>query len=164
MSMVTGLFKNGIEAATAVRELEKAGVPVDDISVIAADDAKEDAFVIKDKTHLGEGAAMGAGTGGAVGAIVAGLTSVGAIATGGVGLLAAGPVVAALAGAGAGAATGSVIGAAVGAAIPEHEIKFYEDAIGEGSVLIGVHAEDDRRRDLVKDRLRASGAARVSHA
>jgi len=102
--------------------------------------------------------------GGAIGALAAGLTTVGVISTGGAGLIAAGPIIAALAGAGAGAAGGSIIGGAVGAAIPEHEVKHYEDAIEKGSVLVGVECSDGDTKDKAKEALKACEAEKISNA
>src|SRR5690606_38987047 len=114
----------------------------EEISLLIGDNFDREAFAVKSQTKMPEGAALGAASGGAIGALIGGLTAVGTIATGGAGLLVAGPVVAALAGAGAGAAGGGVLGGLVGAAIPEHEVKHYEDALSKGSVLIGVTCEE----------------------
>lgn len=162
--MITGLFANEHDAATAIRALEAAGFSPDDISLIAGENVNRDAFAVTSHSKLPEGAAIGAGTGGAVGALVAGLTAVGAIATGGVGVLVAGPIVAALAGAGAGAAAGGVVGGAIGAAIPEHEIKHVEDAIERGSVLVGVHCDDSDERSRVKAIFKGARAQNISTA
>ena len=144
--------------------LEISGVPEADISLMASDKFNKDSFAIQPKSKLAEGTAIGATTGGAIGALVAGLTAVGTIATGGAGILVAGPLIAALAGAGAGAAGGSLIGGAVGLALPENEIKHYEDAIEKGAVLIGVTCEDSDRVDRVKEILSECGADKVSRA
>jgi len=162
--MVTGLFDTEAEAAAAIRGLESAGFTERSISLIAGENVNRDAFTVSSHSKLPEGAAVGATAGGALGALVAGFTAAGAIATGGVGLLVAGPIVAALAGAGAGAATGGVVGGAIGAAIPEHEIKHVENALEKGSVLIGVHCDNDAERSRAKEVMRDAGADRISHA
>ncbi len=162
--VITAVFPSPREAAEAARALTAAGVPMSDISIVASEKVDREAFGIDTHSKLPEGAAVGAGLGGAIGALVAGLTSIGVIATGGIGLLAAGPVVAALAGAGAGAAGGSVLGGLVGWAIPEHEVKFYEDALEEGSVLIGVECPDKHRKEVVKEIFDVFETTKVSHA
>lgn len=164
-TVVTGLYETPSRAARAVQALEEHGVPSDEISLLIGDNFDREAFAVKPQTKMPEGAALGAATGGAIGALVGGLTAVGTIATGGAGLLVAGPIVAALAGAGAGAAGGGVLGGLVGAAIPEHEIKHYEDALSKGSVLIGVTCKDDndKLKDLAKQTLKETGAIKVSH-
>lgn len=161
--VITGLYRNAPDAAAAVRRLEARGVDAQRISIVANESFDRESFVVDTHTKLPEGAAIGAGAGGAIGALVAGLTTVGAIASGGAGVLVAGPLVAALAGAGAGAAGGSVIGALVGLAIPEHELKHYEDAIREGSVLVGVECEEGER-DSVRSVFEETKALKISHA
>ncbi|HZW10625.1 MAG TPA: hypothetical protein VFF69_12040 [Phycisphaerales bacterium] len=162
--VITAIFPTAHEAAEAARALTAAGVPVSEISIVGSDNMDREAFGVQSHSKLPEGAAMGAGFGGAVGALVAGLTSIGVIATGGIGLLAAGPVIAALAGAGAGAAGGSVLGGLVGWAIPEHEVKHYEDALKEGSVLLGVECPDRQRERVVKEIFDTFETTKVSHA
>lgn len=164
MSIITGLFESPSAAAMSVRALEARGIPASDISVIASETVKRESFAIEGKTKAAEGAAVGAGAGGALGALIAGFTMVGALATGGVGLLAAGPIVAALAGAGAGAAAGGAVGTVVGLAIPENEIKFYDDALRKGSVLVGVNCEDSNRESVVRETFEGARAKKISHA
>ncbi len=162
--VVTALFENHTDAAAALDSLVAAGFDTSNISFIASDDFDADAFTVQTHSKLPEGAAIGAGTGGAIGALVAGLTAVGAIATGGAGLLVAGPLVAALAGAGAGAAGGSILGGLIGLAIPEHEIKHYEDALAKGSVLVGVECDDADERKTAKAVFERHNAGKISHA
>ena len=162
--VITGNFSNNAAAAGALETLVAHGFDSGDISLIASEDFESDTFAVEEHSKLAEGAAVGAGLGGATGAVLAGLTTVGAIATGGTGLVVAGPLVAALAGAGAGAAGGSVLGGLIGSAIPEHEIKHYEDAIDKGHVLIGVNCENSDQRDKAKDILEQFNAERISHA
>jgi hypothetical protein len=163
-TIITGLFSNATDAAAAANTLEARGIRQTQISIVAGENISDDAFAIETHSKLPEGVAIGAGTGGAVGALVAGFTAVGAIATGGAGLLAAGPLVASLAGAGAGAAGGSIIGGGVGLAIPEHEVKHYQDALEKGSVLLGVETEDSDQRDTVEDTFNHFDAEKVSKA
>ncbi|MEQ8318455.1 MAG: hypothetical protein RIE77_04300 [Phycisphaerales bacterium] len=164
MTVITGLFDTPQDAAAAVHTLEARGISESEISIMAGENFKKEAFAIDSHSKLPEGVAIGAGAGGAVVALAAGLTAVGTVATGGAGLLVAGPVVAALAGAGAGAATGGVIGGAIGAAIPEHEVKHYEDAVQEGSVLVGVHTDDSDHKDIAKQTFKDCNADKVSTA
>lgn len=164
-NVITGLFPTAADASSAVQALTSIGVSQENISLVASDRIDASAFGVDTHTKLPEGAAIGAGTGGAIGALVAGFTLVGGLATGGAGLLVAGPLVAALAGAGAGAATGAGVGALIGLAIPEHEVKHYENALEHGAVLVGVQLDpDDPRKDEIKSLLNAHHADRVSHA
>jgi len=166
-STTTGLYKSSTDALHAIHLLEESGVPPADISLVASNDlsdvAKERVFSDEPHSKAPEGFAIGAAGGGTLGAILAGIGAAGSIATGGasLGLLVAGPIATAIMGAGAGAAAGSVIGGMIGAAIPETDLRFYEKAIKEGSVLIGVKT-DDASRDKVKATLESAGAQRVS--
>lgn len=163
-TVITALFNSPVTAGQAIRRLEAQDVHPDRISLIAGEGMDREAFGIETHSKLSEGVAIGATSGAAITALVAGLTSIGTIATGGIGLLAAGPIVAALAGAGAGAAGGGILGGLIGYAIPEHEIKHYEDAIEKGAVLIGVECEDSDEASRVRDILGDSGAQKISHA
>lgn len=164
MNVITGLFSTPPRATAAVRDLEARGVRPSDISLVVAEGTGRESFGIDSKTKVAEGAAIGAGIGGAAGALILGLTSVGAIASGGVGLLAAGPLVAALAGAGAGAAAGGAVGTVVGLNIPETEIKFYDDALREGSALVGVQCNNSHYEEIIESTLKSAGAVKVSRA
>lgn len=153
MAVITGLFKDPADASAAIEDLALGGVPIDKISVVASEHIGPEGFGVTEHSHVGEGAAIGAGSGGAIGALVAGFTAIGAVATGGVGLIAAGPLIAALAGAGAGAAVGGTVGGLVGLMVPGHEVDFYKKALDEGCVLVGVEDENDyvsKARDVFK--------------
>lgn len=158
-SLITGVFTSSERAAQAIDALTQGGVSRDDISIVAAEGTKVEAFGIQKQSKAGEGAAIGGGLGGAVGALVAGFTAVGALAATGVGIIAAGPLVAALAGAGAGAAAGGVLGGLIGLGIPEHEVKFYQDALNKGSVLVGVRS-DSNNRSFIESTMDRYGAQR----
>jgi ferritin-like metal-binding protein YciE len=155
-SLVIGVFDSRHAASIAIESLLEAGIPMENISVMASSDGRQ-GFGIQTASKVGTGAAIGGGLGGAAGALFAGLTAVGTIATSGVGLLAAGPIVAALAGAGAGAAAGGVVGGLVGLGIPEHEVRYYQDALEKGSVIVGVRT-DSANKTLVKDILKERGS------
>lgn len=162
--VTTALFESHPQAAMALEALVAAGFPKENISFVASDEFDVDTFGIQSGSKVGEGAAIGAGAGGAIGAVVAGLTLVGAVASGGAGLVVAGPLVAALAGAGAGAAGGGLLGGLIGLAIPEHEVKFYEDAVEKGSVLVGVECEDSEQRRRAKEIFERFDADKISNA
>ncbi|GAA0858108.1 hypothetical protein [Aliiglaciecola litoralis] len=161
--VITGLFENSSKATVAIYRLEALGVKHDDISVIANNSYSKEDFAVDEGTKAAEGGAVGAASTGILAAVIAGFTAVGAVATGGAGLLASGPIVAALTAGGAGAAAGGTIGAIIGAFIPEHEIKYYEDAIEKGSILVGVKYNSDNK-DKIKDALDDAGAEKVATA
>ncbi|WP_042778608.1 general stress protein, partial [Sinorhizobium fredii] len=87
MRTVTGLFDDYDDARDAVRELGEAGVPSDDISIVANNTGDR---YSTDGSDAAEGAATGAGLGAAGGGVVGLLTGLGLMAIPGVG-----PVVAA---------------------------------------------------------------------
>ena len=161
--LITGLFENSSKASLAIYRLGNIGVLNSEVSVVANDSYTQDDFAIDEGSKAAEGGIIGATSAGVLAAVVAGLTTVGAVATGGTGLLIAGPLVAALAAGGAGAAAGGTIGAIIGAFIPEHELKYYEDALEKGSVLIGVKYNKDNK-DEIKDILENAGAENVATA
>lgn len=158
--LVTGLFKTRSSAERAVDSLVNDGYPREDISLLMSDATRGREFALQMATKAPEGAATGATVGGALGAIAAGLVVLGVIAIPGLAIVAAGPVVATLAGLGAGAAAGGLAGALIGMGIPEHEAKFYNEAIEKGGILLGVYAHDDRAGQAKKI-LEASGAEKV---
>jgi len=162
-NVIVGLFNSPEQAASAIYTLELRGVPANTINLVASDGFNKDSFAVDSHSKFPEGVALGATTGAAITALVAGFTAVGAVVTGGASLLVSGPAVAALAGAGAGAAGGGIIGGLIGAAVPEHEVKFYEDALEKGSVLIGVEHTDDNKK-LVKETLEVCNAEKVTTA
>jgi hypothetical protein len=162
-SVITGLFENASQATLAIYRLEALGVNEADISIVANNSYAKDDFAVDEGTKAAEGGLIGAASGGVLAAIIGGFTAVGSVATGGAGLLVAGPLVAAFAAGGAGAAIGGTFGAAIGALIPEHEIKFYEDAIEKGSILIGVKYNSDNKNSI-EEVLESAGASNVSKA
>ncbi|HWO01448.1 MAG TPA: hypothetical protein VNS63_19465 [Blastocatellia bacterium] len=158
--LATGLFKTRSDAERAVDSLIYNGFTRDDISLLMSDATRGREFALQMATKAPEGAATGATIGGAIGAIAAGLVVLGIIVVPGLALVAAGPVVATLAGLGAGAAAGGLAGALIGMGIPEHEARFYNEAIEKGGILVGVYAHDDRV-DQARKILEASGAEKV---
>lgn len=158
--LVTGLFKTRSGAERAVDNLVNDGFPREDISLLMSDATRGREFALQMATKAPEGAATGATVGGALGAIAAGLVVLGVIAIPGLAIVAAGPVIATLAGLGAGAAAGGLAGALIGLGIPEHEAKFYNEAIEKGGILLGVYAHDDRAGHARKI-LEASEAEKV---
>jgi hypothetical protein len=151
---VTAIFNDRASAAAAVDRLVAAGFAREDISALMSDATRGRHFDVESASKAPEGVAVGAGVGGVLGAITAGLVAVGTVAVPGLGLFAAGPIVAALAGAGAGGAAGGMVGGFVGMGMPEHEARMHLDELKEGSILLGVHAHNDRvtaARDILEN-------------
>lgn len=159
-TLVTGLFKTRSTAERAVENLVEFGFSRDDISLLMSDATRGREFALTMATKAPEGTVTGATIGGVLGAVAAGLVVLGFIVVPGLALVGAGPVVAVLAGLGAGAAAGGVTGALIGLGLPEHEAKFYSEAIEKGGILVGVYTHDDRSAQARKI-LEAAGADKV---
>jgi hypothetical protein len=157
---ITRLYDSRTDALEAAHELERMGVPVDDISIIASNkdkwfDSKSDGSRTKHdrdgdtRDDRAEGAVKGAATGGIIGAGAGLLAGLGLLAIPGIG-----PVVAAgwLATTAAGAAVGAVGGGAIGglvaalvdAGVPEEEAHVYSEGVRRGGTLLTVRVDDAR--------------------
>ena len=120
-------------AATVVENLEGAGIPDSDISVIGKDDLAKN-------NNTAEGAGIGAGVGGAAG-LLAGL---GMLAIPGVGpVVAAGWLAATAAGAVAGAAAGGLVGSLTSAGVDEDEANYHAETVCRGGTVVSVKASDE---------------------
>ncbi|MDQ6647414.1 MAG: complement resistance protein TraT [Pseudomonadota bacterium] len=153
------------QAENIVQELKGSGFSNDDISALLPDKRGTKDFAHEHNTKAPEGATTGGIAGLGVGAAVGWLAGIGALAIPGVGpFIAAGPIMAALGGAALGTATGGIIGALVGLGIPEFEAKRYDAKIREGNILISVHAEDNKLRDVAKEVFERNNANDISSA
>lgn len=152
---ITRLFNSHSEAIQAVRELERAGVPESDISLIGNNQEswhEERSFAPRaDGEEVAEEAAEGAGTGAMVGGALGGgaglLAGLGLLAIPGIGpVAAAGWLGATLIGAAAGAATGGVAGGLIGAlteaGVPDEEAHVYAEGVRRGGTLVAVRTEE----------------------
>jgi hypothetical protein len=139
MAMATRLYDNFEAAGAAVRNLEAAGIPPDDISLIADNSDnwyRDDAGRVDDRP---EGASAGAGVGAAVGGGTGLLAGLGVLTIPGIGpVVAAGWLAATAAGAVAGAATGGIIGSLFGADVSEANARIYANGIRQGGTLVSV--------------------------
>jgi hypothetical protein len=137
---ITGLFERYDHARRAVEELETAGVPHRDISIVGHN---KDGTASAATEDAGTGAGIGAAVGG-VGGLLAGL---GLLAIPGIG-----PVVAAgwLAATAAGAAGGAIVGAAAGglvgalthAGVPERDAHVYAEGVRRGGTLVTAKVDE----------------------
>ena len=140
---VTGLYDTYDEAKRTVTDLEAAGIPHSDISIVASN---------------AEGVHSGAGTGAGVGAIVGGgaglLAGLGIMAIPGLGpVVAAGWLAATLVGAVAGAAGGGLIGGLVSSGVSEKDAHVYAEGVRRGGSLVTVRAADSQvgiARDILQ--------------
>jgi hypothetical protein len=151
------------QAETIIDNLKAAGFSNNDISALLPDKRGTKDFAHEHNTKAPEGAATGGVAGLGVGAALGWLAGIGALAIPGVGpFIAAGPIMAALGGAAVGTAAGGIVGALVGMGIPEFEAKRYDAKIREGNILISVHTEDGKQRDVAKDIFKRLGAEDIS--
>src|SRR5450432_997255 len=151
------------QAERIVENLQGAGFPSGEISVLLpADEGKHDIGHVK-ATKAPEGATTGAVTGGVTGGVIGLLAGIGALAIPGVGpLIAAGPIIAALSGAAVGATTGGVVGGLIGLGIPEIEAKRYDEKLKKGNYLVAVHTHESKDVDRAKEIFKNAGAEDIS--
>jgi hypothetical protein len=165
---ISRLYDDYASAERAVRDLEAAGVPRDDISIVASnadnwysDKGRSDAPARRvDRDADGtddraEGAGAGAGIGAAVGGVAGLLAGLGLLAIPGLGpVVAAGWLASTAAGATAGAATGGIVGALMQAGVDEDEAHVYAEGIRRGGTLVSARVPDgDRARyEAILDR------------
>jgi hypothetical protein len=153
---LTRLYDTIFDARHAVIELERAGIPAGDISLVAhkANGDAAGAHVREPRSFTaGEAAAVDAGVGGlaggAVGAAGGALAGLGLVAIPGVGpVVAMGWLVSTAVGAVAGSvvagAAGGIIGALTNAGVSEDEAHVYAEAVRRGGALISVKVADDK--------------------
>lgn len=162
---VFGIATSEAQAGNIVSQLKTAGFSGSDVSVLFPDKVGTSDFVHEHHTKAPEGATAGASAGGMIGGTLGWLAGIGSLAIPGLGpFIAAGPIMAALSGAAVGAAVGGLTGALVGMGIPEFEAKRYEARVKEGNILISVHTEDSRQKDVAKKIFEQGGAEDISVA
>jgi len=152
-TVISRLFSSYDAARNAVTELQAAGVPHSDISIVAnnsdnwyskngsANKVDRDRDGTDDRAEgAGAGAGIGAGVGGAAG-LLAGL---GLLAIPGVGpVVAAGWLVATAAGAAAGGVTGGIIGALTQAGVSDDDAHLYAEGVRRGGTLVTARVNDN---------------------
>ena len=153
------------QAESIVLNLKQQGFTNDAISALLPDKRGSKDFAHEHNTKAPEGATAGGLAGMGVGAALGWLVGVGALAIPGIGpFIAAGPIMAALGGAAVGTATGGVVGGLVGMGMPEFEAKRYDAKIREGNILISVHTDNGKQKDVAKDVFKRNNADDISTA
>lgn len=157
--IVTGVFRNRIDAERAFDYLHAHGYSDSEIDVLMSDKTRASYYPASEKHEAGTMAQEGMGIGGAIGtAVGAALGAVVAIGTSiaipGLGLVVAGPIAAALAGGGAGAATGGLIGLLVGAGITDENAQAYQEALRRGGTVIGVCPHNDDHASMIQKKFK----------
>jgi hypothetical protein len=134
------------QAERAVRDIEAAGVPSADISVVANKYTADKHAKGEPTSTTVAGAETGAGIGAVVGGGVGLLAGLGMLAIPGLGpVVAVGWLATTALGAIAGSATGGIVGALVGAGMSEPDAHVYSEAVRRGGTLVTVrtsHALD----------------------
>ena len=140
---ITALFDRFEEAKTAVADLEAAGVPHADISIVANNAHGDHDHLVRtmNAAEAVKDAGRGAGVGATVGGLGGLLTGLGIMAIPGVGpVVAAGWLVAtavgALGGAAVGGAAGGVVGALTKSGVVEEDAQVYAEGVRRGGTLV----------------------------
>jgi len=141
---ITGLFDSYADATTVVDDLETAGIPHKDISIVANDPARRTSERV-DKA--GEDAGKGAGIGAAVGGVGGLLAGIGLLAIPGLGpVVAAGwlasTAVGAVGGAIVGGAAGGLVGALTHAGVSEEDAHVYAEGVRRGGALVSAKVDE----------------------
>src|SRR5689334_13659371 len=156
--VISRLYDDYQAASQAVRDLEAAGLPSRDISIVAnnsdnwynGDDRSRRTDRV-DRDHDGtddrtEGAETGAGIGAAVGGVAGLLAGLGLIAIPGIGpVVAAGWLIATGAGLLAGGVAGGLIGALTQAGHSKEEAHVYAEGVRRGGTLVSARVPDNQR-------------------
>ena len=145
---ITGLFDRYQDARTVVQDLEAAGVPHHDISIVANDAHGEHLNSADKASKAGEDAGKGAGIGAAIGGVGGLLAGIGLLAIPGLGpVVAAGwlasTVVGAVGGAAIGGAAGGLVGALTSAGVSEDDANVYAEGVRRGGTLVSAKVDDD---------------------
>ena len=143
MRTISALFDTYDEAASAVRTLRDAGIPADDISIVA----NNANGLLKDEvhTHSETNAPTGAGIGAATGAGVGLLAGLGALAIPGIGpVVAAGWLLSTAVGAALGAASGGMLGALLKAGVTEEDAHVFAEGVRRGGTLVTARVDESR--------------------
>ena len=135
---IARLYDEYEDAAQAVRDLEAAGIPHDDISLVANNERNRvfGPGVISG-TEAVPGAEIGAGVGAVAGGGAGVLAGLGLLAIPGVGpVVAAGWLVALAVGAVGGAAAGGLLGGLVGAGVSDEHAEVFVEGVRRGGTLV----------------------------
>jgi len=145
MAVYSKVYDSYAQAESAVRDLEAAGIPSADISLVANKYVSEQYGDVTEASATSTGIGLGAAAGGGAG-LLAGL---GLLAIPGLGpVVAAGWFAATAAGAAAGAATGGIIGALVDAGTSEPDAHVYSEAVRRGGTMLNVRTDSASTREI----------------
>jgi uncharacterized membrane protein len=141
MITISRMYDTYDDASLAVTELERAGIPRSDISMVASN--AEGWYKTEEPVS---NARAGAGAGAAIGGALGLLAGVGLLAIPGLGpIVAAGWAASTLAGAIAGGATGGVIGALTKSGVNEEDAHLYAEGVRRGGTIVIARVPDAER-------------------
>ncbi|HWE50173.1 MAG TPA: hypothetical protein VG273_10310 [Bryobacteraceae bacterium] len=144
MKTVAAVFPSLTQASRASRDLEKLGVPREDISLIAGNDSRRHDEYLEKARKASAPTEAAAASGASMGAGLGILATLAALAIPGVGAVyALGPLLTIFAGGGVGAATGGLIGAFHNMGISHEEAPIYEEAVRRGAIMIAAVVRDE---------------------
>jgi hypothetical protein len=139
MKTVSRVYDTYSQAEAAVREIEAAGVPASDVSLVANKYVSEKYANVDDVSKTATGAGLGGVVGGGAG-LLAGL---GMLAIPGLGpVVAAGWLASLAVGAAAGATAGGLVGALVSAGTSDDHAHVYSESVRRGGTLVSAKVED----------------------
>lgn len=160
---ITRLFDRSEDASAAVTQLEAAGVPHHDISLIANNaEGRHLTGGRRDDNDAAEGAGKGAATGGLIGGGAGLLAGLGMLAIPGLGPVVAvgwlaSTAVGAIVGAAAGGAAGGLLGALKDAGHSDEEAQVYAEGVRRGGTLVSVRCESGDHRAAAEQILNSVG-------
>jgi hypothetical protein len=162
------LYDDYATASQVLHELESAGIPASEISIVASNaenwysgKGTPPSSTKHDRDRDGvddraEGAAAGAGIGATVGGVAGLLAGLGMIAIPGIGpVVAAGWLASTAAVAAAGGVAGGILGALTEAGVSEEDAHVYAEGVRRGGTLLTVRVPDGERAriEAILDRL-----------
>ena len=144
---VSRMYDNYDDAKAVVHDIEAAGIPHDNVSLVANADAHGRTAATSSDSATPDATGAATGTGAVAGTLLGGgaglLAGIGALAIPGVGpVVAAGWLVATLTGAGVGAAAGGLVGSLTGAGVSREEANVYAEGVKRGGSLVTVRADE----------------------